>query len=184
MQVTTELVIATLNDVEGIIISRFSRKIAMISKRVDIEDVLQEIRIKAVQSAKDCKAVDADQLRFWVLTIARYTVESMITRERAIKRSTTREECAIGVSTDESRDGYQPAGSEVDPSVKAEVSEVCAIMISMLDSLSPAQATAIRMLYLENASYEEIAAKLGNTVLAARNVVDRGLKSLRAKLSV
>lgn len=182
MQVTTKLLIETLSEVESVIVSRYSRKLAMVSARFGIDDLLQTVAMKAHVSLESCQAETAEELRHWVLTIARNAVETVITANRASKRSTLREGCAIGVATDESRDGYQPAAPIADPATATEVKEQCEAMLAVVETLPELQAKCLRMRYLEQMEYDEIAKVVGCSAQAVRSVVSRGLAKARTKL--
>jgi RNA polymerase sigma factor (sigma-70 family) len=178
MSIAVENLVAVLSATESVIRARYTRKLAIIAGRFDIEDLLQETARKCFGALESCNAQSDDELSHWVLQTARFTCQSAITTHRSLKRSTAREQVAIGVATDDSRDGYQPA-VDADPSVACEIAEQTAAMLSALESIPANQAKAVRMSYLDGADYPEIAEALGVSVNACRLLVSRGIKAVR-----
>lgn len=180
---TTETqLIEALAATESIIRARFSRKIGMIGQRVAVEDLLQSVALKAFKSLSKCTATTEEELNHWVLTIAQNCYKSLLTTNYAVKRSAKMEGCAIGVATDESRDGFQPADMEGDASVKAEIAEEIQQVLSMLDQLTPDRARAIRMRYLDQMELNDIAEVMGISNEAVRCLVSKGLAKIRKQL--
>lgn len=178
--VTVESLVSVLATTEPIIRARYARKLSMIGGRLDIDDLCQMVALKAFRYIETCEAKDAEQLSYYILTIAKWEVEQALNSNRkCAKRSTTREQVAIGVATDASRDGYQPS-VESDPAVAVEIKERCALMIDALKGLTAKQAQAVRMSYLEGAEYPVIAETMGISVNAARLLVSQGIKAARA----
>lgn len=183
MQVTTDLVLETLAATESTIRARYARRLSRMNQRFDLDDLCQTVAIKAVQSADSCKAETMEQLRYWVLTIAKYTCETAVTEHLgAKKRSLRAESVAIGVATEESRDGYQPASEDVGGLDAAIVREECEQAYAMLDCLTAAQRQAVTMRYVDQAEYSDIAEALGVTMQAARSLVSRGLQAARSQV--
>jgi len=181
MPVVDQLV-AVLAEVESTIRARFSRRLTIIGSRYDVDDLLGDVAIKCIRGIDSCRAETETELRHWVLTTAKNTAETVITANRTAKRSTAREQQAIGVATDDSRDGFQPAIEDA-PEMVAEFNEECKIVMNAIAQLSPNQATAIRMWYIDGCDYAAISAKLGLSVNMCRLLVSRGLKKVRAKLT-
>lgn len=181
--ITEARLIAVLSETDSVIRSRYARKLSMVAGRVDIDDILQVVALKCFRALAQCNAQNDDELRHWVLQAARFEVQTAITGHRAAKRSTAREQVAIGVATDDSRDGFQPA-VEVDPSLACEVREQCDAMLYALSQIPAKQAKAVRMLYIEGREYAEIADSLGVSVNACRLLVSRGIKACRESLVV
>jgi RNA polymerase sigma-70 factor (ECF subfamily) len=185
MLITADVLMATLSEVESVIVNRFRRKLSMVAPRFDVEDLLQTVAMKAHMAMDSCKAQTEEELRHWVLTIARNTVESVVTANRSCqKRATLREKCAIGTTDEEGRDGYQPAASLEDPAVQVEVKEQTAMLLVAIEKLPVLQARSVRLRYIEQMEYEEIASELGCSVQAVRSLVSRGLAGTRNILRV
>lgn len=178
---TVDQLITVLAEVESTIRARFTRRLSIIASRYDVDDLIGDVTLKCYEAIGSCRAQTETELRHWVLTTAKYTAETKITSHRAAKRSTVREQVAIGVATDESRDGYQPA---IDGTVEmvAELQETYEDVTAALEHLPEMQAKVIRMLYVEGREYAEIAQCVGWSVETCRSIVSRGLKTLRAKL--
>lgn len=184
MQVTPELVAKTFVSVQHIIVSRHERALASIKQRVGIGDLLQNVISKALRFCSSCRAETPDELQHWILTIAKNTAYSMLRDNQSSPiRSTRREEVAVGVESQNSRDGYQPADLESDPSALAEMAESTAAMLAVLDRLSPSQSAAVRMRYLEQVDYAVIASQLNTNYDGARLLVSRGLARARKLLT-
>lgn len=180
MSITVENLIAVLSATESTIRARYARKLMIIAGRFDIDDLVQLTAMKCFNALESCNAQSDEELTHWVIQTARFTCQTAITAHRAAKRSTVREEVAIGVANDGSRDGFQPATSvDADPSVACEIAEQCSDMLEALKSIPANQAKAVRMSYLEGADYPEIAEALGVSVNACRLLVSRGIKAVR-----
>ena len=175
--INVALLSEVLVEVESVIASRFGSRVSRIGRRFDAADLYQTTCLKAVESFEGCKAQSVEELRHWVLTIAKSVYCNACESSFASKRSLKREECAVGVATDESREGYQPAASDLTAVEQMVVSESVEMAFGrMTDS----QAKAVRMRYLDDASYEAIAADMGLTVNSVRLLVSRGLKAAQA----
>ena len=179
MQVTTELVASVLVEVESAIISRYGRKLVNMTQRFDSDDLVQMVAVKAIRSVDSCKAQSMDELRHWVLLIARSVCQDALKSHRgAAKRSTKCEQVAIGVATDDSRDGYQPS-IDCEPAELAIIAEDCQAIAAALESIPATQAAAVRMRYVDGLEYDVIASELGVSINSVRLLVSRGLKAVR-----
>ena len=177
MQITTDLLMETLAETESTIRARFARRLGRMNQRIDLDDLCQIVAMNAWQSMDTCHAQSMTELRHWVLTIAKHTCESAVTKHLGVaKRSLRVESVVVGQATDESRDGFQPASDDLNGIDAAILRELCDAMYSILDRLSEPRRTAIIMKKLQNVSYAEIAAKLNVTEATARLMVSRGLE--------
>jgi len=184
MQVTPDLVCETLADLESTIRARYSRRLSRMNQRFDLDDLYQTVCLKAVTGAAACRAESLDQLRHWVLTIAKCACETAVTTHLgAGKRSLRSEQVAIGVATEQSRDGYQPAADDREVRESMVVREECGHVLGILDRLPQLQQAAVRLRYIEGAEYQQIAEQLGVTLGAARSLVTKGLVNARAEAS-
>jgi RNA polymerase sigma factor (sigma-70 family) len=164
MQVTTDLVLETLAATESTIRARFGRRLSRMNQRYDLDDLCQDVAIKAVNGADGCRAETMEELRHWILTIAKYTCETQVTRHLGTgKRSLRVEAVVVGQATDESRDGYQPATGDCEGLEAAVIREEVEQAYAMLDRLWAPRKTALLMRLVDGASDEEIAEKLGVT---------------------
>lgn len=175
---TTEQLVDALTACESTIRARFTRRLSMVSSRVDVDDLIGEVSYKLFRSLDTCQATTDDELRHWILQTAKWTAETMITGHRASKRSTAREHVAIGVATDDSRDGYQPSLND-DPCEVAQANETLASVMAVIDGLRPMQAACVKASYLHGRDYADIADEFGISHEAVKQHVKRGLAAVR-----
>lgn len=180
MQVNETLLLDTLSKCEPIIRGRFTRKLGVLGSRFDVDDLFQVVSLRAHNSMPSCNAETPEQFRHWVLTIAKNSFESAKTEHLGVQtRSLRREDLAIGVATDESRDGFQPAGREAVDAV--ELQEDMTKAKALMDRLPKQTQRVLSMRYIEQLEYDEIAKREDVSVNAARLIVSRGLSKLRAE---
>ncbi|MCR9292062.1 MAG: sigma-70 family RNA polymerase sigma factor [bacterium] len=180
---TEQELIDTLNEVESTIHARFGRRLKMIGARCDTDDLFQMTAVKAFRFIHQCRAETPAQRKHWVLVIARNTAETIITQNYGMTgRSVRKEEVAIGIPTDNSRDGFQPA-CEADPSQALQLTEEFGHALSRLDRIPSDQQRALELRFLHSMDYAEIADEMGITENAARLMVSRGAKAVRTEES-
>ncbi len=83
----TETVTAAMQELAPEIRRLHARDLASISRRFDVDDLVQTTALKAISAAANCQADSLEQLRHWVLSIARRTTKSAIL-ELAIEKGT------------------------------------------------------------------------------------------------
>lgn len=177
---TETTLIEVLTEVKPVIVSRFASKLATLGARVDVEDLMQDVSIKAFTSFDGCQAETVEQLRHWILTIARNTCEGLITTHRGYaKRSTRMEAMSIDNKASSDDTSFQPAVSD-DPADIVAIDETIAEVMAALGTLSERQQIAVRMKYMDGAEYDAIAAALNVSYGAARTLVSRGVENLRS----
>jgi RNA polymerase sigma factor (sigma-70 family) len=155
-------------------------RLASLGARCDLDDLMQIVWTKANAGLTGCTAANEHQLRGWIMVIAKNACEDMVTYERgSLNRSTRREEVAIGVATDESRDGFQPAAGSADPAVAVAAREEADRMIGLLATLPKAMKQAVTLRFIEQKEFDEIAAEMGVLPESVRSLVSRGLAELR-----
>ncbi len=191
MLFTVEQLVAKLESVRSIIAARFAGRLQLIKSRVDIDDVMQAVAMKAFNGLAACQADNDEQFEHWVLTIAKHTVESLVTAHRSQKRSTAKEAFAIGRDSrtgegvgDQMIGFTQFAAKTMTPDEILSVREECSAVMSAVDGLGEYQSKVVKMMFVEMKSYEEIASELGVTVSSLRNVVSRAKSRLKDMLQV
>ena len=133
----------------------------------DAEDLVQTVFVKAFASLKDGIWDGAGDIHY-LFTIARNTLIDHFRRGKhaPIASDELIESCADSVTTQA-------------PMEEREHRELIA---SGLSKLKPAEAEAITLRYLSDMDYGEVARIMGKREDAVRQLVHRGLKSLRAHL--
>jgi RNA polymerase sigma-70 factor, ECF subfamily len=105
----------------------------------------------------------------WLFAIARHVLSASVRRRRLERRACTR----LGILD---RLDREPATAEPDETWLDGLNEALA-------ELSDAQLDAIRLRFVDDLAYEELADTLGTTPQAARVRVHRGLSALRLRLN-
>jgi RNA polymerase sigma factor (sigma-70 family) len=114
-----------------------------------------------------------DEVRAWLLTVARRQVARYFRRARVERRAIDR----LGIQV--------PVLHEDDVAVierRAGLAQLRAALRVELDRLSDEQRDALRLRVVEDRSYEDVARLLGITEQAARARVSRGLRALARSL--
>lgn len=178
-------VVSVLEEVRPLIRQRYGNRLEKtVRARLDPVDLFQSVALRAIVGFEGFNGQERDELKHWVLTIARNTCMSMLWAHiKCHKRSTHREGPAVG-STDPDDPFSEPAGWAADPEVLAVMKEQRELVLGALGELPTRQATAVRMRYVESRSYEEIATSLDCTCAAARKLVSRGLSATRRELGI
>jgi RNA polymerase sigma-70 factor (ECF subfamily) len=123
----------------------------------DAEDVLQEALMRALRSYPRLK--HGDHLRAWLFRIATTTAFD--------HTAARKKEMPVGTLPDVSEDGYQ-----YDDGFEA-----------LIDPLTPAARDALKLRFVDDLSYGEIATRLDCSEPAARQRVSTGVRELRRALS-
>lgn len=179
--VTTDRLVAVLTETESVIRARFGRRfVGGIVNRMDVDDLIQLVSVRAFAALSQCRAINDVELRHWILTIAKCEFESQVTASRAAKRSVVREETRIDVEVDGRRHCYEP--SIVDDDVVGIAEEMESLM-AVVNQLPANRRKALCMRYLDSAEYDVIAEEMGITVNAVRLLVSHALKSVREQLA-
>ncbi len=162
--------------------------------RLDPADVLQEAYAKAFLAAKMAAppaqmATPPAQNRpafdnpghfyKWLEAIALNQLRDMQTALRRQKRDARREAAAAGVTDSYPSLIQQLAGSDPTPSRVIQKDEAIAAVLSSLARLDEEQRQVIRLRFLQEVPFEQIAERLGKSVEATYMICHRGLKNLR-----
>jgi len=152
----------------------------MTGNREDAEEVVQEAFLRAYQKLQQF----AGNANFatWVYRIA---ANYAIDRLRQRKNEDSRREHPKRVAEGEAE--TDPLGEVKDASPSPErlagSAQLAAKMKAALDTLTPAERTAIVMRHWDGCGIEEIAAVLKSNTSAAKNTVFRAVQKLRAALA-
>lgn len=171
----TETVTAAMQELAPEIRRLHARDLASISRRFDVDDLVQTTALKAISAAANCQADSLEQLRHWVLSIARRTTKSAIFHEVCVEKRSVRRETAdaelIAQSLSEEADNALEAAELAQRQLDWT--------LQRLEELPPRQAMAIKLRYLQELEYQEIAHRMNATPWAVRCLVCRGLSRLR-----
>jgi len=153
---------------------RARNRLSPIQSRFDADDLVQVTAMKATRAADTCRAKSMEDLRNWVLVIAKHTMLSELQKELGTQKRPV---------LVQSNAGDEAVAPEPQPLQAIEAAEETAgqfqIVQRSLDQIPQRQAAAIRMRYLEELGYPAIADRMGITVSAARTLVTRGLDNVR-----
>ena len=172
---STDQLVAVLDECEPTIRGRFTQKLSKIGKRFDADDLMQSTRLRAFAAIEKCNAADDFELRNWVLQIAKNTYKSEITNHVGVsKRSVKREDHSDAALL------TRPSLNTVDAT---EVSESCEEVIALLDELPPNQSQAVRASYLDGRDYTDIADEMGVTIVEnpAEQLVLAKIRELKSR---
>jgi RNA polymerase sigma factor (sigma-70 family) len=138
----------------------------------DLEDVLQEVRIRLWRSRSQPEGERTEPLSAsYVHRVAVSAAVDLLRRRRARGADRT-------VALD---DIDEPAAEHSDPARSVEESELSAHLDRAIETITPSRRPVVRM-YLAGYSGEEVAQLMGWTEAKARNLLYRGLADLRERL--
>jgi RNA polymerase sigma-70 factor (ECF subfamily) len=163
--------------------------------RLDADDVLQEAYAKAFRALGQLPATRTDpppvtfdnlgHFSKWLEAIALNQLRDMQDALRRQKRDVAREAAhalAVPASDSYPRLIDQLAATEPTPSRQVARAEAVAAVMSSLARLPEEQREVLRLRFLRDVPFEEIAAGLGKSVDATYMICHRGLKTLRGLL--
>lgn len=138
--------------------------------RHSFDDLMQEVRLKAVQGFPAFRASSDTQLEQWILRIAHNVRKSMISRERAQRRD-------VGQQAEEL--------PEIDcGSVLEELEAQISVVNHAMGELNPRAAYVVQQVYYEQRDQSEVAKELKISVGALRNILSRALAKIRNQVQV
>ncbi len=157
---------------------------AALRRKVEPEDILQEVSADAVRSLADVQLGDRDPFS-WLCQIAeRRIIDAHRHFFGAAKRDAGREVPLAG-----GRDSQSPglidmlAASFTTPSAVFSRNVRQARLLDALQQLPEDQREALRLRYMENLASKEIAERIGKSDAAVRVMLSRAIKRLEAMLS-
>lgn len=140
----------------------------VLKNRTDAEDVLQEVYIKIWNNASTYQVSGYSPMT-WLITIA---------RNQSIDRLRSRRSDAADLSEAENLADIKPTPEQ--SAVRAGETDR---LRQCLDQLAPDRAKAVKAVYLEGYSYQEMADRLNQPINTVRTWLRRSLISLRECLS-
>jgi RNA polymerase sigma-70 factor (ECF subfamily) len=151
-------------------------------KRVEPEDILQDLSIGALQSLSDADTIHWDPLQ-WVYSLAeRRIIDAHRKHFGAQKRAAGREAAKPSGPGAESWSDLL-ADTITSPSAALTQAEKELQMLQALETLPPDAREALKLRYVEGLPSKEIAARLGRTDGAVRVLLTRSLQKLQEILS-
>lgn len=174
-----EFVDSHRNELLGFIQKRMSDALR---KKVEPEDILQDLSIRALQSFSDADTIHWDPLQ-WVYNLAeRRIIDAHRRHFGAQKRAASRE---AGRPTGDDAESWSDllADTITSPSTAFSKAQKEFHMLAALDTLAADARDALRMRYVEGLPSKEIAARLGRTDGAVRVLLTRSLQKLQEILS-
>ncbi len=168
-------VISVLESDRSKIVGLYSGRLRnAIGARADAEDLYQAVAMKAVVGLPNCQAKSLDELRGWIMSIARNTCMTLIETHRAQKRSVKREVDGESVGS-----VFISGGTLVDPADLLDEPDQCRMVLDGLKYLCKSHADIIRMRFIESLSHQEIALKMNSKPSRVRSVLSRAIRKLK-----
>jgi RNA polymerase sigma-70 factor, ECF subfamily len=166
------------HDALAVIVDRYQRLVWSVAQKIvrdagEAEDVVQIVFLEFFQKMELFNPARGT-LKVWLLQLA-YT--------RSINRRyhLQRRQFYSQVEVDEQEiTGLSPAAIS---SPRMSTGEMGRLLREVLDTLNPKQRTAIELIALEGLTFEELAARTGETFANAKHHYYRGMMKLRACLS-
>jgi RNA polymerase sigma factor (sigma-70 family) len=138
----------------------------------DLEDVLQEVRIRLWRARSRPQSEQFEQLSAsYVYRVAVSAAVDLLRRRRARGAEQT-------VALDETN---EPIADHADAARSLEESELSAQLARAIESITPSRRPVVRM-YLVGYSGDEVAKMMGWSEAKTRNLLYRGLADLRERL--
>jgi len=149
----------------------YARKMRRLCRRIDLDDLIQAINIKAWQYRHTCRGTTPAEVRRWLRVVAANAFKTLVYRHlscanRSLKREADGDKLEHYI--------------ECDPSQAVEVAEIQKRVRAMVASLPSRERQAVAMRHLHELGYADIAPQLGLSVSRSKVVVTNGLKRLRA----
>ena len=156
---------------------------AGLRRKVEADDIFQEVSAEAVRSLKDIDLAARDPFGWLCQVAERRIVDAHRHFFGAQKRAAGRE-VGLGSPGDSNSPGLLNllVASMTTPSAAFSRNVREARLLDALGELPPDQREALRLRYLENLPSKQIAEKLGRTDAAVRVMLTRSLKKLQTIL--
>ncbi|MCG8450628.1 MAG: sigma-70 family RNA polymerase sigma factor [Pirellulales bacterium] len=159
-----------------------SRIGTQLQKKVEPEDVLQEVSIEAVRVLPQMDLSTWDPLN-WLFQLCQRKIIDAHRRHFASKKRDAGREMALPEGSEAAGLADLLAASMTTPSAAFSRDQRQLRMMAVLETLPEDQREALRLRYLVGLPSKEIAAKLGKSNGATRVMISRGLNRLQEMLS-
>lgn len=158
---------------------------AGLRRKLDLEDIFQEVVTRALKDLKAVEFADQDPLGWLYQIMDRQIVDLHRFHFEAKKRDASREVSAdkpMGASSDDRGFADLLVASMTSPSAAVSRDMRLARVYGAMEKLSPDMQSAIRWRFLENLPSQEIAKRLGKTDVATRVLLSRAVRKLQQSL--
>jgi RNA polymerase sigma-70 factor (subfamily 1) len=159
-----------------VIAARVKRSVpAFVLRRVSVSDLLQEVRIVAMERCREFEDRGPGSLRNWLLTIADMKIKETVRRHTGTAKRDAGREVTRGRRSD-TRD---VAAGGLSPSQHAIEAEMAALARRALEALPREQAEVVRLVRDEHLTLREAAGRVGKSHEAVKKIYGRGLLRLK-----
>jgi RNA polymerase sigma-70 factor (ECF subfamily) len=161
---------------------------AAMRRKVEPEDVLQEVTADALRSLEAIDLADRDPFRWLCQLVQRRIVDAHRRLFGAQKRAASREislQTPLGGPGSSGKDLAAVLAASITSASKAfNRRRLASALLKALEKLPEEQREALRLRYMEGLPSREIAAKLGKSDGAVRVMLTRAVQKLQALMSV
>jgi RNA polymerase sigma-70 factor (ECF subfamily) len=159
-----------------VIAARVRRSVpASVLRKVSVSDILQEIRLVALERCRDFEDRGPGSMRNWLLTIADMKIHEFVRRHAGTAKRDAAREVTHG-RRGETKDVPARGAS---PSQHAIAAELAVIARRALEALPPEQAEVLRLVRDEHLTLREAAERVGKSREAVKKIYGRGLLRLK-----
>jgi RNA polymerase sigma-70 factor (ECF subfamily) len=149
---------------------------------VSVEDVLQETFHSAFATIGDLKSTDEAAFLAWIRAIARHRMLDALRRHKRKRRGGGRKQVKAESSTDSMLGLFDVLADESTPLRRASREEALACMHVALADLPEDYREVVRLRFLEDKSYKEVALAMGRSEGAVHGLITRAKERLRELL--
>jgi RNA polymerase sigma-70 factor, ECF subfamily len=148
---------------------------------IDVDDVVQDTQIQVFRNVSTFRSTGPDSFYRWVATVGLHRLRNIIKAQRALKRGRGR---TIGGSSGSAETGSSHSlmdwlrGPDNTPSQHASRLEAEDALSASLGGLPEHYRQAVRLVYLEGRSVEEVARIMGRTERAIHNLCHKAKEQL------
>jgi RNA polymerase sigma-70 factor (ECF subfamily) len=150
-----------------------------IAHLVSVEDVLQETFHSAFATIGDLQAADEAAFLAWLRTIAKHRMLDTLRRHKRKRRGGDRQQVAAHSSTDSVLNLFDALCGDATPSRRVSRNEALSCMHVALAELPEDYRQAVRLRFLEDKSYKEVAEAMGRSEGAVHGLITRAKDRLR-----
>jgi RNA polymerase sigma-70 factor (ECF subfamily) len=169
-----------LLEASGMLTSYIARELPKsISHVVSVEDVLQETFQSAFATLGELKSTDEASFFAWLRAIARHRMLDALRRHKRKRRGGGLKQVAAQSSTDSMLGLFDALACQSTPVRRASREEALACMHVALARLPEDYREVVRLRFLEDKSYKEVAQAMGRTEGAVQGLITRAKERLR-----
>jgi len=173
-------------DCESELFKHVSRELGpTLARLITIEDVYQELWLRAVKSARTIRAKTRREFLAWLKTLAKNRISDLGKEFKAAKRGGDRLRLDVGGDLFDQRSlelAAQLISGEETGSTFAKKREASEAVRVALGSLPESQREAIRLRYFQRLPHAEIAKKMGRTQQSVKGLLERAKASMAKTL--